>query len=99
MVKCPRVIGWKKVNAQPPGWRVWENAPLLPRGMGTAGIDCYIILYIGSLKFLKSTKWMVKQPFRACAVSSTVFNSLFESNRNYESKGTENITPVYMYSK
>ena len=38
---------------------------------------------------------MVKQSFRACAVSSTVFNSLFESNRNYESKGTENITPVY----
>ena len=54
---------------------------------------------VGSLKFLKATKWMVKQPFRACAVSSTVFNSLFESNRNYESKGTENITPVYMYSK
>ena len=38
MVKCPGVIGWK-VNAQPPGWRVWENAPLLPGGMGTAGID------------------------------------------------------------
>ena len=33
------VIGWK-ANARPPGWKVWENAPLLPGGeMGTAGID------------------------------------------------------------
>ena len=42
MVKCPGVIGWK-ANARPPGWKVWENASLLPRGggggMGTAGID------------------------------------------------------------
>ena len=44
MVKCPGVIGWK-ANARPPGWKVWENAPLLPGGggggggMGTAGID------------------------------------------------------------
>ena len=41
MVKCPGVIGWKD-NARPPGWTVWENAPLLPGvggGMGTAGID------------------------------------------------------------
>ena len=38
MVKCPREIGWK-ANARPPGWKVRENAPLLPRGMGTAGID------------------------------------------------------------
>ena len=29
MVKCPGVIGWK-ANARPPGWKVWENAPLLP---------------------------------------------------------------------
>ena len=29
MVKCPGVIGWKS-NARPPGWKVWENAPLLP---------------------------------------------------------------------
>ena len=33
MVKCPGVIGWK-ANARPPGWKVWENAPLLPRGGG-----------------------------------------------------------------
>ena len=41
MVKCPGVIGWK-ANALPPGWKVRENAPLLPGGggvMGTAGID------------------------------------------------------------
>ena len=44
MVKCPGVIGWK-ANARPPGWKVWENVPLLPGGgggrvgMGTAGID------------------------------------------------------------
>ena len=42
MVKCPGEIGWK-ANARPPGWKVWENAPLLPGGggggMGTAGID------------------------------------------------------------
>ena len=31
MVKCPGVIGWK-ANARPPGWKVWENAPLLPGG-------------------------------------------------------------------
>ena len=31
MVKCPGVIGWKS-NARPPGWKVWENAPLLPGG-------------------------------------------------------------------
>ena len=30
-VKCPGVIGWK-ANARPPGWKVWENAPLLPGG-------------------------------------------------------------------
>ena len=32
---------WMEVNARPPGWKVWENAPLLPGGggMGTAGID------------------------------------------------------------
>ena len=40
--KCPGVIGWK-ANAQPPTWKVWENAPLLPGrgggGEGTAGID------------------------------------------------------------
>ena len=33
MVKCPGVIGWK-ANARPPGWKVWENAPLLPGGGG-----------------------------------------------------------------
>ena len=33
MVKCPGVIGWKS-NARPPGWKVWENAPLLPGGDG-----------------------------------------------------------------
>ena len=38
MVKCPGGIGWK-ANARSPGWKVWENAPLLPGGMGTAGID------------------------------------------------------------
>ena len=40
MVKYLGVIGWKS-NARPPGWKVWENAPLLPGGggMGTAGID------------------------------------------------------------
>ena len=39
MVKCPGVIGWK-ANARTPGWKVWENAQLLPgEGMGTAGID------------------------------------------------------------
>ena len=38
MVKCPGVIGWK-ANAQPQGWTVWKKAPLLPGGMGTAGID------------------------------------------------------------
>ena len=27
MVKYPEVIGWK-ANARPPGWKVWENAPL-----------------------------------------------------------------------
>ena len=31
MVKCPGVIGWE-ANARPPGWKVWENAPLLPGG-------------------------------------------------------------------
>ena len=31
MVKCPGVIGWK-ANARPPGWKVWENSPLLPEG-------------------------------------------------------------------
>ena len=31
MVKCYGVIGWK-ANARPPGWKVWENAPLLPGG-------------------------------------------------------------------
>ena len=37
--QMPRVIGWK-ANARPPGWKVRENAPLLPGGgMGTAGID------------------------------------------------------------
>ena len=29
--KCPGVIGWK-ANARPPGWKFWENAPLLPGG-------------------------------------------------------------------
>ena len=40
MIKCPGVIGLK-ANARPPGWKVWENAPLLPGGggVGTAGID------------------------------------------------------------
>ena len=38
MIKCPGIMGWK-ANARPPGWTVWENAPLLPGGMGTAGID------------------------------------------------------------
>ena len=33
MVKCPGVIGWKD-NARLPGWKVWENAPLLPGGGG-----------------------------------------------------------------
>ena len=33
MVKWPGVIGWK-ANARSPGWTVWENAPLLPRGGG-----------------------------------------------------------------
>ena len=39
--QCPGVIGWKANNARPPGWKVRENAPLLPGGggMGTAGID------------------------------------------------------------
>ena len=32
MVKCPGVIGWK-ANARPPGWKVRENAPLLPGGV------------------------------------------------------------------
>ena len=31
MVKCPGVIGWK-ANVRPPGWKVRENAPLLPGG-------------------------------------------------------------------
>ena len=31
MVKCPGIIGWK-ANARPPGWKVRENAPLLPGG-------------------------------------------------------------------
>ena len=77
MVKCPGVIGWK-ANAPLPGWKVWESAPLLPGGMGTGGIDRYImgkleiadfcpefIIYlmqteVGSLKFLKATKWFAK---------------------------------------
>ena len=33
MVKCPGVIGWK-ANARSPGWKVRENAPLLPGGGG-----------------------------------------------------------------
>ena len=33
MVKCPGVIGWK-ANARPPGWKVRENAPILPGGGG-----------------------------------------------------------------
>ena len=33
MAKCPGVIGWKS-NARPPGWKVRENAPLLPGGGG-----------------------------------------------------------------
>ena len=32
----PAVIGWK-ANARPPGWKVWENAPLLPGGGGGGG--------------------------------------------------------------
>ena len=32
-VKCPGVIGWK-ANARTPGWKVRENAPLLPWGGG-----------------------------------------------------------------
>ena len=42
--KCPGIIGWK-ANARPPGWTIWENAPLLQGwgggggGMGRAGID------------------------------------------------------------
>ena len=35
MVKCPGVSGWN-ANARP---LRWENTPLLPGGMGTAGID------------------------------------------------------------
>ena len=35
--QMPRgIIGWK-ANARPPEWKVRENAPLLPGGMGTAG--------------------------------------------------------------
>ena len=25
---------WMKANTRPPGWKVWENAPLLPGGGG-----------------------------------------------------------------
>ena len=44
--KCCKVkrkvkeVRWS--NARPPGWKVWENAPLLPGGgggLGAAGID------------------------------------------------------------
>ena len=36
MVKCPGIITWK-ANARSPGWKVWENAPLLPGGGGGGG--------------------------------------------------------------
>ena len=33
LLKSPGVIGWK-ANARPPGWKVWEYAPLLAGGGG-----------------------------------------------------------------
>ena len=44
MVKCPGVIGWK-ANARPPGWKVRENAPLLPGGGGWALLELTDALY------------------------------------------------------
>ena len=48
MVKCPGVIGWKS-NARPPGWKVWENAPLLPGG-GWALLELTDVLRGGERK-------------------------------------------------
>ena len=52
MVKCPGVIGWK-ANARPPGWKVWENAPLLPGGGWT------LLELTDALQYQENSLWVI----------------------------------------
>ena len=60
MVKCPGVIGWK-ANARPPGWKVRENAPLLPGGGGWALLELTdaLVRYLSSRAVAKVVETFV----------------------------------------